>query len=200
MTNTSKKAAFYRLCRTWHGYLSAVAFVWLLFFSITGILLNHPAWLRGVPATVNRPFHLQPQELASITAQREPGQALVGVLRGPLGLRGEIDNADMAGSQLFVRMRGASGSSDLQLDLRGGQGSAVVETFPPATLFKELHRGEKAGGTWRALIDISGGALVVTSILGLAIYFSLRFRLRTTLILIAGGLAVMAAAVLLVVR
>ena len=97
-------------------------------------------------------------------------------------------------------MRGAAGSTDLQLDLRSGQGSAAIETFPLPTLFKELHRGEQAGRTWRALIDVSGMALVTTSVLGLMIYFSLRFRLRTALILVAAGMAVMAGGVVLIVN
>jgi hypothetical protein len=192
--------AFFCLCRLWHGYLSAIAFVWLLFFSITGILLNHPTWLPGQrPATVIRQFHLQTRELVSVAAQREPGLALVQAMRGPLGLKGEIDSSDVAAGQLFVRMRGASGSADLQLDLQSGRGSAAVETFPVATLFKELHRGEQAGRAWRALIDIAGVVLATTSILGLLIYFSLRFRLRTALILVTGGMAVMAAGVQLIV-
>jgi len=191
---------FYRLCRVWHGYLSAAAFVWLLFFSITGILLNHPTWLRGDRATINRQFHLQTGDLVSVAAQKEPGPMLVQVLRGPLGLKGEINSSDVAGSQLFVRMRDASGSSDLQLDLQTGQGAAAIETFPIAKLFKELHRGEQAGRVWRALIDVAGVVLVTTSILGLLIYFSLRFRLRTALILLAGGMAMMAAGVALIVN
>jgi hypothetical protein len=192
--------AFYRLCRAWHGYLSAAAFVWLLFFSITGILLNHPTWLHGQPATVTSQFHLRARELASVAAQKDHGPALVQALRGPLALKGEINSSDVAGSQLFVRMRGAAGSTDLQLDLRSGQGSAAIETFPLPTLFKELHRGEQAGRTWRALIDVSGMALVTTSVLGLMIYFSLRFRLRTALILVAAGMAVMAGGVVLIVN
>ena len=191
---------FYRLCRAWHGYLSAVAFVWLLFFSVTGILLNHPTWLRDdKPATVSRQFRLQPKELTSVTAQAEPGLALVQAMRGRLGLKGQVDSSAVAGQLLFVRMRGASGSSELQLDLQSGQGSAAIESFPIPTLFKELHRGEKAGAVWRAMIDIAGFALVVTSLLGLMIYLSLRFRLRTALLLMAAGLAAMAAAIMLLV-
>ncbi|OAI43356.1 hypothetical protein AYO42_01810 [Rhizomicrobium sp. SCGC AG-212-E05] len=191
---------FYRLCRAWHGYLSAVAFVWLLFFSVTGILLNHPTWLRDdKPATVSRQFRLQPKELASVTTQTEPGPALVQAMRGRLGLKGQVDSSAVAGQLLFVRMRGASGSSELQLDLQSGQGSAAIESFPVPTLFKELHRGEKAGAVWRAMIDIAGFALVVTSLLGLMIYLSLRFRLHTALFLMAGGLAAMAAGIMLIV-
>lgn len=192
---------FYRLCRVWHGYLSAAAFVWLLFFSITGILLNHPTWLRDdKPVTVSRQFRLQPYELASVTAKMEPGPALVQAMRGKLGLKGQIDSSAVAGQLLFVRMRGASGSSELQLDLHTGQGSAAIESFPIPTLFKELHRGEHAGAVWRAMIDITGFALVATSMMGLMIYLSLRFRLRTALFLVAGGLAAMAAGVMLIVN
>lgn len=192
---------FYRLCRVWHGYLSAAAFVWLLFFAITGILLNHPTWLRDDKSvTVSRQFRLQPDELASVTAKTEPGPALVQAMRGKLGLKGQVDSSEVAGQLLFVRMRGASGSSELQLDLHTGQGSAAIESFPIPTLFKELHRGEKAGPVWRAMIDIAGFALVATSMLGLMIYLSLRFRLRTAAFLVAGGLAVMAAGVMLIVN
>ncbi len=191
----------YRLCRTWHGYLSAVAFFWLLFFSVTGILLNHPTWLRGDrPVIANRHFRLGAQELKSITAQENPGPALVLAMRGSRGLKGEIDSSDVVGSRLFVRMRGAAGSTDLQFDLQSGQGSAVIETFPVATLFKELHRGEQAGRIWRTLIDVAGITLVMTSILGLLIYFSMRLRLRTALILVAGGVAIMAVGVMLVIN
>jgi uncharacterized protein len=190
---------FYRLCRAWHGYLSAAAFVWLLFFSITGILLNHPSWLRNdKPVTETRQFRLPPDELTSLTAKTEPGPALVQAMRGKLGLKGQIDSSVVAGRLLFVRMRGASGSVELQLDLHTGQGSAAMESFPIATLFKELHRGENAGSAWRAMIDITGFALVVTSMMGLMIYLSMRFRLRTALLLVAGGLMTMAAGVVLI--
>lgn len=199
MNSTLKTTTFYRLCRVWHGYLSAAAFVWLVFFSITGILLNHPTWLRDDRSTtVSRQFRLQPYELASVTAKVEPGPALVQVLRGKLDLKGQVDSSGVAGQLLLVRMRGASGSTELQMDLQSGQGIAAIESFPIATLFKELHRGEKASPVWRAMIDITGFALVATSMLGLTIYLSLRFRLRTTVLLVAGGLAAMAAGVMLI--
>ena len=201
MIRTLEKTTFYRLCRVWHGYLSAAAFVWLLFFSVTGILLNHPTWLRDDKrATVSRQFRLPPSELASVTANAEPGPALVQAMRGKLGLKGQVDSSDLAGQVLFVRMRGASGAAELQLDLHTGQGSATVQSFPISTLFKEMHRGEKAGAVWRAMIDITGLVLVATSMMGLMIYLSLRFRLRTALFLVAGGVAAMAAGVVLIVN
>ena len=193
-------AAFYHLCRQWHGYLSAVAFVWLLFFAITGILLNHPTWVAGeAPLPIQKPFQLTPTELAPIKAASEPGRALAEMMRDRLGLRGDVTNADKMGNQVFLRMRGARGSSDVQFDLQSGRGSASIENFSAATTFKERHRGEVAGAVWRALIDISGALLALTALLGLMIYFALRFRLRTALILISVGLVAMVGGIFLFV-
>ena len=192
-------ASFYRLCRLWHGYLSAVAFVWLLFFSVTGILLNHPGWLAAAPAVAERQFVLAPADLATIMAAKDAGAAAVQLLGPRLGLSGDITSADHVGSQLFLRLRGARGSADLQLDLKSGKGSASVEKASVTSLFKELHRGEQAGPVWRALIDISGGLLVATALIGLLIYFTLRLRLRTALILIGAGLAALVGGIILFV-
>ena len=46
--------ALYRQCRAWHGYLSAFAFIALMFFSATGILLNHPDWIARVQSGAYR--------------------------------------------------------------------------------------------------------------------------------------------------
>lgn len=50
------------------------------------------------------------------------------------------------------------------------------------------------------MMDITGFVLVATSMLGLMIYLSMRFRLRTAVFLVAGGLAAMAAGIMLIVN
>ena len=61
------KSDFYRLCREWHGYLSALAFAALIFFSATGILLNHPGLLGGkAPAPVEKTFTLDAAQIAAV--------------------------------------------------------------------------------------------------------------------------------------
>src|SRR4051812_41008119 len=112
----SHRGNIYRLCRAWHGYLSAGAFVWLIFFSITGVLLNHPAWLRGprLPLTVSE-VHLRPAQLTAIRRAKEQGSALVQALRDDkLVLKGEISSSDIMDGQAFIRLRGVGGSSDVQ--------------------------------------------------------------------------------------
>jgi hypothetical protein len=56
----------------------------------------------------------------------------------------------------------------------------------------------RTGRIWRALIDLAGLALLMTSVLGLMIYFSM--RLRTALVLVARGATLMADAVMLIMN
>ena len=65
--------------------------------------------------------------------------------------------------------------------------------------YGQRHRAELAGGPWRLFVDLIGGVLIVMSLIGYAIFLSLRFRLRTALGLTALSLAVMVGLFLLTV-
>ena len=58
---------------------------------------------------------------------------------------------------------------------------------PSLSVVNELHRGERAGKTWRWFIDAFAVVLVVLSIIGYLIFLSLRFRLRTALVITAAS-------------
>jgi uncharacterized protein len=53
-SKSNDRAELYRQSRKWHGYLSALAFLALIFFSVTGIMLNHPGWFSAEPGQSRR--------------------------------------------------------------------------------------------------------------------------------------------------
>lgn len=182
------RAEFYRLCRDWHGYLSAFAFLALLFFAATGILLNHPEWLAGPsPEPVETAFALSAEETASITAAADPARRLTEIAASHADLAGAFRDGELVGADVFARLQGVSGLTDVRANLETGEGSAFVERAPPLTVLNELHRGEHAGHLWRLAIDIMGGVLIALSLLGYLIFLSLRFRVRTALVLTAAS-------------
>ena len=67
------------------------------------------------------------------------------------------------------------------------------------TDLNNLHRAEHAGPAWRFLVDAIAVVLIVLSIIGYAIFLSLRFRLTTALALTAGSLILMGAVFVLAV-
>ena len=186
------KGDFYRLMREWHGYLSAFAFLALIFFAGTGILLNHPGLLQGEPpAPVDVEFTLSASEVAELSSASDPGEALEQMAEKMTPLVGAITSVDVAGRDIYVNLQGVRGTATLSANLDSGAASIHVERDPAVTVMNELHRGERASATWRLFLDIIAGVLIVMSVLGYVIFLSLRFRLTTALVLTGASLAIM---------
>lgn len=186
------KGGFFRLSRMLHGYLSAFAFLALFFFSATGILLNHPEWFETYrPAERHLTFTLSPAELASAKASKDPGRALAAASAAKARLNGAYASGDVDGRQMLVRMEGPKGSSDLTIDLGSGQVEARITQTNLMSIIQDLHRGKNVGAAWRWVIDLSAWLILALSVIGYVLFFSLRFRLRTSLILTAVSLAVL---------
>ncbi|RYG37038.1 MAG: hypothetical protein EON93_04240 [Burkholderiales bacterium] len=186
------KGDFYRLMREWHGYLSAFAFLALIFFAGTGILLNHPGLLQGEPpAAVDMAFTLSAAEIAELSSASSPGEVLEELAAKMTPLVGAISSVDVAGRDIYVNMQGVRGTATLAANLDSGAASIHVERDSAVKVMNELHRGERASPMWRLFLDIIAGVLIVMSVLGYGIFLSLRFRLTTALVLTGASLAAM---------
>lgn len=186
------KGEFYRLARDWHGYLSALAFLALIFFAGTGVLLNHPGLLQGEPpAPVETAFTLSAEEIAAVRTAAEPGRELARIASAHGELAGAYRAGDLAGDDLYVNLQGVRGRSDVTGNLATGEVTVHVERADAVGVANELHRGEHAGDAWRFLIDAIAAVLIFMSIIGLVLFFSLRFRLKTALVLMAGSAIIM---------
>jgi hypothetical protein len=63
-----------------------------------------------------------------------------------------------------------------------------------------LHRTERAGPVWQAFVDFTGVLLIVVALMGYGLFLTLRFRLRTALVLTGLSLALMVGMVVTVVH
>jgi hypothetical protein len=191
-TASFDKGAFFRLSRMLHAYLSAFAFLALFFFSATGILLNHPEWFEAYqPAEHKVAFALAPAELAAAKASKDRGRALAAAAAHHASLPGAYASADIDSGQALVRMEGPKGSADLTIDLATGKAEGRVTRANLMAIIQDLHRGKNSGVAWRWVIDLSAWLVLGLSLIGYVLFFSLRFRLKTSLILTAVSLAVL---------
>lgn len=178
------KGAFYRTCRMLHGYLSAFAFLALIFFSVTGVMLNHPAWFEALTAKDSTAEVSVPAaEIAAARAQKDPGPALVQAVGKLTPLKGGYSSADIQGDEALVRMDGTKGTSVIDLDLATGKAKVTVSKANAMLMIQDLHRGKNSGAVWRWLIDVSAYVIIALSLIGYILFFSLRFRLKTSLAL-----------------
>jgi len=200
MTGTSSRRprsaaaiAFYTQCRHWHGYLSAFAFLALIFFSASGIVLNHPDWLgedTGAPQTVAA--KLPADAVAAARQAKAAGPALAALAAAHMPIVGAYSSADIDSRQAFLRFEGVKGSSDVTIDLRNADATARVHRADMLTVMDDLHRGKNVGKVWQWVIDLSGAVFLLLSLVGYVLFFTLRFRLRVALVLTALSLGTLA--------
>ena len=193
----SPKLRFYRQCRLWHGYLSAFAFAALLFFAATGVLLNHPKWFAAnEPRRPSITLTLTSSQLQELRNADAPTEMLTKMVAERMTLYGEYKDGESAMGQIFVRLRGARGASDIRANIQDGSVVVMSERATTMGLLNALHRGEQAGTAWRTFIDIAAGALIVLSLVGYAIHFSMSAKWKTALLIT--GLSVLGTGMLLV--
>lgn len=205
MSETNGKAgngrgAFYRTARMLHGYLSAAAFLALLFFAGTGIVLNHPEWLPEERAPETQGFSLDDATLQRFNAAGDDGaRVLADAVTGQMAVVGEFAGSDIIDQEAILRFQGVRGASTAVIDLSTGAGQVETQRAGVLASLNDLHRGKNAGAMWKVLIDVVGWLTVALSLIGFVIFFSLRFRLVTSLALVAAGAAAMVGVFLLFV-
>ncbi len=193
------RADFYKQCRIWHGYISAFAFIALIFLSITGLLLNHPEWFAGERTTETRSITLAPDTLRTASTNNEPARALAEAIAREVPVRGAFTDGSIEGEAATIRLEGVKGTTDITIDMTSGKAEVTTETADTVSIFHELHRGTLSGPVWRAMLDIIAVAVTILSLVGFALFFLLRQRLRTSLLLMSLGLGIPTATYLILV-
>jgi hypothetical protein len=184
MTQSRPGLGFYRQCRLWHGYLSAFAFGALLFFAATGIALNHPTWFAASePQSSPIMFTLTSLQVQKLRRAQMPALILTAMVADRTTLYGRYEDGEVEGGQMFVRLRGARGSTDIRANIQDGSVVVVLERATAMGWLNALHRGEHTGAAWRTFIDVAGGVLIMLSLIGYAIFFSMSARLVTALLI-----------------
>ena len=193
---TPRASEFYRQCRLWHGYLSAFSFLALIFFAGTGITLNHADFTQmRPPMSVEKPFTLTPAEIAALRSAPDPAPVLMDIAGKRIALQGRLGpfegNDVIVEDQAFLRLQGVRGGSEIRANLRTGAADVVVERQYPVEVINGLHRADRAGPVWRAFVDLIAVIMIVLAVVGFALFLSMRYRLRTALMLAALSLVTM---------
>lgn len=204
MTETARRGGaqmggVYRLCRMLHGYLSAFAFLALIFFAFTGLTLRH-AWFRQEPTEQVRTLTLPPEVLAQARAVADPRAVLGEAVRRRTAVIGLDRGGEVVGDEVQLRFEGPKGTTDVTLSMLTGRAEVAIHRVSLVELMNALHRGHNSGRAWGMVIEGSAWLFLALSIIGYVLFFSLRFRLRTSLILTGVSLAALVTVVAAFVR
>ncbi len=189
-----------------HIYLSMFSLAAVLFFSVTGITLNHTDWLfsdaeRTVQAngTMNLKWlQNEPGSDDGVDPSRQVDKLeIVESLRKTHGIQGALAEFRVDEYECMVTFKGPGYSADAFIDRESGRYD-VSQTFHGAiAIMNDLHKGRDTGPVWSWVIDISAVLMTLISLTGLILLFYLKLRRIPGLVVVLIGTVVIVAVFLL---
>lgn len=192
------------LMRWLHIYLSLFGLASVLFFSVTGITLNHPDWLFGSKesrseskGTMN-PAWLR---LPSSSGAPEGTDSDVGVSRAEViehlrrahRVRGTMSEFTADDAECRVTFRGPGYAADATIERDSGRYTISETSYGLVAVVNDLHKGRDTGRVWSWVIDVSAVLLAVISLTGFVLLFYLKLRrVRGVIVAVLGGVVLLA--------
>lgn len=175
-----------------HAYISAFAFLALIFFSLTGLFLNNPQWFEKIKShPKEESLTLPVQDISSALKTSTPPQALANVIKAHFALQGAFKSGEIIEDEAHIHFEGTKGKSDAIINLKSGVTEIEQEHASVISIIQDLHRGKNSGQVWKIVIDMTAYLVLALSLIGYILFFSLRFRLITSLTLTGASLLVL---------
>lgn len=180
---------FASLTRWLHIYLSMFGLFALLFFSATGITLNHPDWFSAGPARSREAEGAIRADWLKDVAKLE----IVEQLRKTHAIRGAVAEFTVDDAECVVAFKGPGYSADVFIDRSTGTYRLTETSRGLVAILNDLHKGRDTGPAWSVVIDASAILLILASLSGLVLLFYIKRRRISGAVVGTFGVVVLAA-------
>ncbi|MEZ5978579.1 MAG: PepSY-associated TM helix domain-containing protein [Planctomycetota bacterium] len=193
MSDTPRRSRLPWWVRWLHTYVSLLGFAALLFFSVTGVTLNHAEFFEGDAASESTVEVELPTDLVADVGRPVDRLAVVEHLRAEHGLRGAVTEFVEDGDVLDVVFKGPATSAEVRIDREDGRAEIYAVAFGSVALVDDLHKGRNSGTAWSWVIDASAVVLSISALTGgwLLLYVRRR-RTAGVLVAVVGTVALVA--------
>ena len=174
-----------------HIYGSMLGLVALLFFSVTGLTLNHPDWLFGTARSEVQGHGQLRLEWLSAESMESRRLEIVEHLRSTHRVRGHLDAFEVEEAECMISFKSPGQSADVFVNRRTGAYEITQVSEGLVAIMNDFHKGRHAGTAWKWVIDISAILLAVISLTGLGLLLYIKRRRRNGLIITGVGAAVL---------
>jgi uncharacterized protein len=177
------------LSRWLHLYLSMVCFLIVLFFSVTGLTLNHTEWFDGKQVEKKHDGTLPVTWVNNPDTSKVKKLEIVEFLRNKYGIKGYVSDFLIEDEQCAVSFKGPGYSADAFINRRDGNLQLTELRMGLFSVLNDLHKGRDSGNGWAWLIDASAVLLTLVSLTGLLmLLFLKKRRLSGLIITLVGGI------------
>ena len=170
----------------------------ILFFSITGLTLNHPEWFfeesnTRLEGTIDvswlnveaaPPSDWDEYDFSHQISRLEVSE----YLREEHRLRGAVTDFLAFEDECEVTFQSPGYTAMARVQRETGEYSIDVVSSDYITIMNDLHKGRHSGEFWSVIIDVSAVLGTLAGLTGLVLIFFLRLRVRTGLAAAVVGL------------
>lgn len=166
-----------------HIYGSMGSLSLLLFFSVTGLTLNHADWF----ADAQRTAQFRGQVPTAWTKGELAKLEIVEQLRRSHGIKTGLSEFRAEEGQVSVSFKGPGYTADVVMDRATGRYEVTETRMGLTAVLNDLHKGRDTGPAWSLLLDVSAGLMVLVSASGLMLLWYLQRKRVAGLWSLAGG-------------
>lgn len=184
--NWKKRTA--AVSRWLHLYLSMLCFLIVLFFSITGLTLNHVEWFDGKQVEKKVDGKLPIEWLNNPDTSKIKKMEIVEQFRSKYDIKGYVSDFIIDDEQCLVSFKGPGYSADAFINRNDGTMQLTELRLGLVAVLNDLHKGRDSGKSWSWLIDASAIFLTLISLSGLLmLLFLKKKRINGLVIAVVGG-------------
>lgn len=156
-----------QVSRWLHIYLSMVSFVIVLFFSVTGLTLNHADYFAGEVKTTTEKGKLNVAWVNATDTLHIAKLEVVEYLRKTNNIKGELSEFRIDDAECSLSFKGPGYGADVFIDRATGAYELSLMRAGTVGILNDLHKGRDSGKAWAWVIDISAILMTLVSVTGL---------------------------------
>lgn len=156
-----------QVSRWLHIYLSMISFAIVLFFSVTGLTLNHADYFAGALKTTTEKGMLHAAWVNPTDTTRIAKLEVVEYLRKTNQLKGELSEFRIDDAECSLSFKGPGYGADVFIDRTTGAYEISLMRAGAVGILNDLHKGRDSGKSWSWVIDISAILMTLVSLTGL---------------------------------
>ncbi len=195
MEQTSRKTVIKRriakFTRWLHIYVSMISFAIVLFFSVTGLTLNHADKFQGATSITQDKGKLDSSWVNTADTLKIPKLSIVEFFRKTYPVKGAVSDFRIDDYQVNLAFRAPGYEAAVFIDRATGAYELTQTSAGLIGFFNDLHKGRDSGRVWSWVIDIAAILMVLISLTGIILLLYIKRKRFNGLVMVLLGSALL---------
>ncbi|MHA8066745.1 PepSY-associated TM helix domain-containing protein [Aquirufa sp. ROCK2-A2] len=175
-----------------HIYLSMFSFIIVLFFSVTGLTLNHLDWFPEKEVLKEQEGKLRVNWVNVSDTAKIKKLEIVELFRKDYHVKGLVNDFRIDEREVSISFQGPGYTADVFIQREDGKFQLSTRELGTIAFLNDLHKGRDTGKAWAWVIDFSAIFMTIISLSGLILLLFLKKRRLNGIIWLVIGVAAVA--------